>query len=236
MLNTEKYKLWQNTELSEIAPNLVLVRNDFDSRIMALRKSGAENFEIMRALCSVRHLNIMRVYDAVTDGNVCKSLCEFIDGLTLEKAVENFCPYKEKQVRDIMCQLCDGLSALHERGIIHRDINPTNIMITWDGIIKIIDFDITRTVKFNRSKDTRVLGTAGYASPEQFGFSQTNERADIYSCGVLMNYLLTGALPNERHAEGPLSAVIKRCTQIDENNRFQNAEQLKKALLSIKSL
>ena len=98
------------------------------------------------------------------------------------------------------------------------------------GNVKIIDYSISRQMKLSKNQDTVIMGTAGYASPEQFGFAQTGGRADIYACGVLLNYLLTGHLPNEMMHQGALKTVIERCIEIDENKRFATAEDLKKVL------
>ena len=100
--------------------------------------------------------------------------------------------------------------------------------------MKIIDYSISRLMKPNQRKDTTAFGTAGYAPPEQFGFAQTSGKADIYSCGVLLNYMLTGKLPTEELHQGVLKAVIERCIEIDERKRFQSADELKSVLLGRK--
>ena len=230
MTNVERFNLWQFSELYSLTENITIVRNNIDGRIMVRRISSGENYPVMQKIININHPNLMRVYDCILENGRCVSLSEYVEGMMLEKAVLDYTPYSEEAVRNIMSQLCDGLSELHRFGIIHRDINPSNVMLDKNGVVKIIDFDITRTIKENKSKDTRVLGTAGYASPEQFGFSQTNEKADVYSCGVLMNFLLTGKLPSENLYSGAYRAIICRCIEIDENNRYENTEQLKNAL------
>lgn len=227
----EKINLWQYTEIQPLSKKAFLVRNNFDGRLMVKHLAAVENFKIFETIKNIQSPYLMRVYDSVVENGVCISLGEYIEGVTLEKAVELRGVYSEKAVKNIMLALCDGLSALHASGIIHRDINPANVMIDKNGVVKIIDYDITRTVKENRNKDTLIMGTPGYASPEQFGFEQTDDKADIYSCGALMNYLLTGYLPNERLYMGGLTAIIKKCTELDPRNRFYSIEQLKLALL-----
>lgn len=192
-----------------------------------------ENYKAMRILSGISHRNLMKIYDTVVIDKKCVSLCEYIEGNTLEFFVANYNKYNEPQVKNIVGQICDGLTVLHRNNIIHRDINPGNVMIDKNGIVKIIDFDIVRTLKPDRAKDTRILGTAGYASPEQFGFHQTSFTADVYSCGVLMNYLLTGKLPDEELYTGSLSPIIQKCMEIDEKNRYQSAEMLKLALFGV---
>ena len=156
--------------------------------------------------------------------------CEYINGMTLDMRIEYYQPFDIRSAKQILCQICDGLSQLHINGIVLRDIKPGNVMITDDGMVKIIDYSISRLIKPEQRKDTTVLGTAGYASPEQFGFTQTNGKTDIYACGVLLNYLLTGKLPNEQLHQGLLTTVIQQCIEIDENKRFASADELKKVL------
>ena len=194
---------------------------------MIRRISPADTYPLMQALCAVRHKNLMAVYDTRLKDGLCVSLCEYVNGAPLEERA-----YSPAEARNILCQVCDGLSVLHEAGIVHRDIKPENIMTDGSGTVKIIDYSISRLIKPSKRRDTELLGTAGYASPEQFGFSQTNARADIYSCGVLLNYLLTGGkLPCEEEYSGALLPVIKKCTEIDERNRFSSAAELKRAVI-----
>lgn len=231
-MNTdEKIKLWQYTELKPLSPKALLVRNNFDGRIMVRHLADKDSYCVFEKIQKLSSPYLMQVFDSTIEDNRCVSLCEYIDGVTLEKAVELRGKYSEKSVRNIMAQLCDGLNILHKNGIVHRDINPSNVMIDKNGIVKIIDYDILRTVKDGKSRDTQILGTPGYAAPEQFGFNQTDGRADIYSCGALMNYLLTGEIPSDKLYSGSLSGIIKKCLELDPENRFTDINELKNALL-----
>lgn len=229
-----RINLWQYTELSQLGKRAVLIRNNIDGRLMVKCVCDKENFEIFSRLSRINRPNLMRVYDTVITDGECVSICEYIEGVTLEKYVESNRLFSEIEVRNITAQLCDGLDALHRCGIIHRDITPSNIMLSSDGIVKIIDYDIVRTVKRGQSADTQVLGTPGFAAPEQFGFSQTDSRADIYSCGVMMNYLLTGNLPNEKLYFGNLTPIIQKCVEMDCENRYHSALELKQVVLGSK--
>ena len=223
-------QLWDFSLVSQIRKNLDLVQNKFTRQLMVRRISPAADYPVLQTLCRIKHRNLMEIYDVKTQDGVCISLCEYINGMTLDMRVEYYQPFDIRSAKDILCQICDGLSQLHINGIVHRDIKPGNVMITDDGTVKIIDYSISRLIKPEQRKDTTVLGTAGYASPEQFGFTQTNGKTDIYACGVLLNYLLTGKLPNEQLHQGPLTTVIQQCIEIDENKRFASADELKKVL------
>ena len=223
-------QLWDFSLVSQIRKNLDLVQNKFTRQLMVRRISPAADYPVLQTLCRIKHRNLMEIYDVKTQDGVCISLCEYINGMTLDMRIEYYQPFDIRSAKDILCQICDGLSQLHINGIVHRDIKPGNVMITDDGTVKIIDYSISRLIKPEQRKDTTVLGTAGYASPEQFGFTQTNGKTDIYACGVLLNYLLTGKLPNEQLHQGLLTTVIQQCIEIDENKRFASADELKKVL------
>lgn len=236
MTNMDKFDLWQYSVLENISDDIRLVRNLNTNMLMIERSCDIESLDTVRAIAEINHKNLMRIYDVTEYNGRCVCLCEYIEGMPLEYAVNGFKPYEEKQAVDIMLAICDGLSQLHSRGIIHRDINPSNVLIDRFGTVKIIDFNISRTVKSGQSKDTQILGTVGYTAPEQFGFSQTTERADVYSCGALLNFLLTGKRPDEKLYEGRLTPIIKQCIEIDEQNRLHSADELKNALLGRKIL
>lgn len=105
-------------------------------------------------------------------------------------------------------QLCQALAPLHRENIVHRDIKPENIVLGADSQVYLIDFGIARFEKAGRSADTTLLGTHGYAAPEQFGFCQSDARADIYSLGVVLNQVVTGAFPNAARADGLLGRSL----------------------------
>ena len=222
-------QLWNVSFVAQLHKNIDLVRNNVTGQMLIRRISPAEDYPVLATIRTIKQRNLMVIYDVRPENGVCVSLCEFINGTTLADQL-----YDVKTAKQILCQICDGLTALHSHGIVHRDIKPENIMMLGDGTVKIIDFSISRLMKPNRRKDTTAFGTAGYAPPEQYGFAQTNGKADIYSCGVLLNFMLTGKLPSEELHQGVLKTVIEQCIEIDENKRFQSADELKKVLLGQK--
>ena len=226
--------LWDNLYLTSLNASTAIVRNRHTGQLMLRRVGSAESFPVMHTLSTMRHPNLMEVYDVRFLNGKCVSLCEYINGMTLEKRVElrGLCQVTEATA--ILRQICDGLTALHLNGVIHRDVKPSNVMLTPDNRVKLIDYDISRLSKPMQSRDTTLMGTEGYAPPEQFGFGQTGAQADVYACGALLNYLLTGFLPNERLYQGALTSVILQCTEIDANKRFRSAEELKQVLLGRK--
>ena len=159
---------------------------------------------------------------------------EFIEGVPLDRyAREN--DLNEQDIVDICVQLCDILAYLHHRPdpVIHRDIKPQNIIVRPDGRIALIDFDIARVWREGSDTDTLFFGTLAYAPPEQYGFAQTDARADIYSLGILLRYLLTGSPRENRNVRfyRPLEKIVRTCTAFSPKERFSDVDQVKKALL-----
>ena len=226
MTDAQKYDLWQYSVVAVLDPDMSIVRNSLSGQMMLLRLYQREMYPLLRMLCDIRNKNLMQIYDAADDGEHCLGLCEYIEGITLEQIVKTEGPLSEKRACAIAADVCSGLSALHHKGIIHKDIKPSNVMVDKTGVVKIIDYDIARIHKNGADRDTRMFGTAGYASPEHFGFGQTDPRSDIYSVGVLMNYLLTGCMPSERRYSGSLEPVIQRCLEIDAEKRYASVDML----------
>ncbi len=168
------------------------------------------------------------------DASVC-IIREYIEGKPLSQFVSENKPAK-RDIIDICVQLCDILSYLHgqKEPVIHRDIKPQNIIVKPDGKIALIDFDISRVYHADAKSDTQFFGTREYAPPEQYGFSQTDCRADIYSMGVVMGWLLTGETDTKevpgKLGRDRLAGVYKKCTAFSPEDRYASAEKLKSAL------
>lgn len=161
-------------------------------------------------------------------------LWEYIPGKSLAKARRER-SFTDREIVQIGIQLCDQMIVLHSQNppVIHRDIKPENVILRPDGKVSLIDFGIARQSApaggAARTSDTVILGTNGYAPPEQYGFAQTDERSDLYSLGVLLSGL------KEERASGKrkrtvLDKVLRRCTAFDPAYRYQSAGQLKEAL------
>ena len=169
------------------------------------------------------------MYDVINleDGQIL--LEEYISGLTVAEFLE--CDtYTYRSAKKVLYGVCSAVGYLHSQGIVHRDIKPENILISQDGTVKLFDLDASRQVVSGVRKDTEVLGTIGYAPPEQFGLSQSDARSDIYAIGVLLNVMLTGEHPSCKLAKGKAGRIVKKCTMIDPDSRYPTAEKLLQAL------
>ena len=179
-------------------------------------------------LCGIKHNNLPEVFDAITltDGQIV--LEEYIDGMTVAQVMESG-KYSRLGVRRVIKSVCAALDVLHGRNIVHRDIKPENILIGKNGRVVLIDFNAARQMSFG-GKDTEIMGTVGYASPEQLGITQSDERTDIYAVGILLNVMLTGKHPSERIAGGYYGHIVKKCTSVNPNDRYQSAAKLSATL------
>lgn len=183
--------------------------------IKLLKEEFREDSEFLKrfdteaqAAASLTHPNIVQIYDVGVDNNRYYIVMEFVDGITLKEYIERKGALDWKEAIDISLQICSGLSKAHKRNIIHRDIKPTNIIMTSEGVPKVADFGIARSV--SSETDTMIIDTIGsvhYSSPEQARGGYTDEQSDIYSIGVTMFEMVTGTLPFE--GETPVAVALK---------------------------
>lgn len=145
---------------------------------------------------------------------------EYIEGASLGRI-----SLSERGLTRAFLELCQVLEFLHGHGILHRDIKPEHILLAPDGHIRLIDFDAAREPKADEVQDTRLLGTRGYAPPEQFGFAQTDARADLYALGATFRQLLG---PVAR--KGRWRHILRRCTALDPKDRYASAGQIRRAV------
>ena len=202
-----------------------LIQNKMDQTFFVQRKMKHADYFVYKALQEHPMQGIPKIYDVQIEEEWLVITEEFIQADTLAELL----PFSEKEVVNIVCQLCDILMRLHQLKppIIHRDIKPENIFYQ-DGKIILFDFDIARFYDPSKTRDTTLLGSVGYAAPEQFGFAQTGVQSDVYSCGKLLQVLLTGRL--DQSVKGHFERIIRKALSMDPKDRFQSAAQLKAEL------
>ena len=208
-------------------------------------ETGANNvyarlLEAQRA--GKRFLHLPHILDCTQTESECTVVMEYIAGHTLSDEVYQQDASPQLATR-LFPQVCEAVQELHEGfdpAIIHRDIKPSNIMVAWNGVY-LIDLGISRSFNTTAHEDTRHLGTKAYAPPEQFGYSQTDERSDVYALGMLLYYILTEQNPDPMLAgsnfadaaiPAELRPVLTRATSFDPANRYQSVRELKKAFLA----
>lgn len=186
------------------------------------------NGEVYQKLLRISCPNLPQVMEVAESGGMVAALEEYIQGDSLAFLLE-WALFTPAEAREIILQLCNALWVLHSMGAVHRDIKPENVILRGSEAV-LIDFDASRIFKSENTSDTRVLGTTGYAAPEQYGIAQTDERADIYSLGVLLNIMLTGKHPSKELASGRLGRIVQKCTMVNPKKRYQNVLYLMEAL------
>jgi len=214
--------------LKENEQNCVCLLRECATRKRMIGRRFAGNGEVYQMLQGIACTNLPQIERVLLLDDEVFVLEEYIQGDTLDFLLDET-PLPEEYARRIFLQICHALQALHGVGAVHRDIKPENIILRGDEAI-LIDFDASRLCKPDHLTDTRVMGTTGYAAPEQFGFAQTDARADIYSMGVLLNVMLTRRHPASELAEGELRKVIERCTVTNVDKRYQSVAELVRAL------
>lgn len=203
------------------------LRNKATGQDLVLR-SFPRHLDAYEILCGIRCQNLPEIFDSidVDDGQII--LEEYIDGITVAQVMQTG-KYRYWGAKKVLSDVCHGLSALHDRGIIHRDVKPENVIIDKTGRVVLIDFNASRK-ESTAAKDTVIMGTVGYASPEQLGLFQTDARTDIYAAGVLLNVMLTGKHPTEAFAHGRAGQIVRKCTALNPGDRYQTARKLQNAL------
>lgn len=176
----------------------MLVKQKDANKICVKKEVAIDQYQVYQHLKYIQHLNLVNILDVCCGKDVCVILEEFVSGRSLEEELEEKSRLSYEATMNYLFQILEGLAKIHARHIIHRDLKPENILISTDGVVKILDFGIARLQKENKTKDTMILRTVGYASPEQFEFQQTDMRTDIYAVGILLNKMLTGKMLDEQ--------------------------------------
>ena len=191
--------------------------------VKILKDEYADNEEFVRrfinearAISVLNHTNIVKVYDASVSVAVKYMVMEYIDGITLKEYIENHGSLGWKETVFFVVQILRALQHAHDKGIVHRDVKPQNIMLLSDGTVKVADFGIARFARSSQQTITdKAIGSVHYISPEQARGEVTDEKADIYSVGVIMYEMLTGILPFR--ADSAVSVAIMQLQDVPKN-------------------
>ncbi len=233
-MNREQYV----TELFGAYSLVAVLSDKNDCTVLRVRNKSTGQDLVVRSFATavsayedLYHINAQHlplIYDVITcdDGQIV--LEEFIEGVTIAEVMESG-TYHYLGTRRVIRAVCHALHVLHDRHLVHRDVKPENVMIGKDGRVVLIDFNAARKISC-AGKDTVIMGTVGYASPEQLGVAQSDARTDIYAVGVLLNVMITGKHPSEQLAKGKAGRIVRKCTNVNPDERYQSAEKLANAL------
>ena len=203
-----------------------------------------------KAAARVNHPNIIAIYDINASMGKAYIAMEFVEGPNLHQYVEAKGQLSPREAINLVVQACAALEAIHDAGIVHRDIKPDNILIAKGSVVKLTDFGLAKALDARITGTNVVMGTPAYMSPEQTQDSDVDARSDIYSLGLVLHEALTGKTvfsngdvmlrqqqelppPPSEFAEGvpePLDRIVMTCIAKDPAARFQTAQQLIAAL------
>lgn len=223
---------------------LKVLKREFREDELFVKKFQSE----AQAAAGLMHPNIVNVYDVGEDRGLYFMVMELVEGITLKEYIQKKVRLTPKEVISITLQVCAGIEAAHNNGIIHRDIKPQNIMISKEGKVKVTDFGIAKATTSN-TISTNAMGSVHYTSPEQARGGFSDIKSDIYSLGITMFEMITGELPFDgettvsiaiKHLQEDIAApselvpdipyslerIILKCTQKSSDRRYQNMGEL----------
>ncbi|MCR5727756.1 MAG: protein kinase [Lachnospiraceae bacterium] len=176
--------------------------------------------------------NIVDVYD---DGTRLTVIEEYISGYSLLEMSNADHIFTIVEIVSIVTKLCNIVASLHDLNppIIHRDIKPSNVIVSTEGDVYLIDLNAAKFFDETKSEDTALLGTQGYAAPEQYGFGSSSVKTDIYAVGALISHLLSLCEEKNTIEANRLYQVADKCMQIDPRKRYNSVSMLKSALIRI---
>lgn len=212
-------------EFTERADGRKIVKRTYDKELEAYSKLKGQDCR-----------NLPHIYSAEHDGEHFVVEEEFIDGISLQYMLDCGERFDTERACEIAAAVCDALAFLHGIGFVHRDVKPEHILFTQEGRIVLIDLDASMRISPDKKWDTQLLGTTGYAAPEQFGLSRSDRRTDVFAMGIVLNEMLTGEHPSVTLCrESPMSELIEKCIRINPQDRYQTIEELSEALMTVHS-
>lgn len=178
----------------------------------------------IRTQANLDHPNLVRAYDAGEDGNVSYLVVEYVPGADLRRLVKNSKPLSMQQAASILSQAALGLQHAHERGLIHRDIKPGNILVTPEGVAKLSDLGLSQQLGEldEYARRGKIVGTADYLAPEQIKRKETTAASDIYSLGCTLYYAVTGKVPFPGGDAN--SKAVRHCEEVPWHPRKFNPD------------
>lgn len=204
-----------------------ILKDEYSSDLNFVQKFKTEGL----AAAQLSHPNIVNIFDVGQEEDIYYIVMEYIEGETLKEFIQKNAPLPVDQAITITTMICDGLQHAHEKGIIHRDIKPHNIIITETGIVKVADFGIAKAIsKKTITYGGNIVGSVHYIAPEQARGEPVTRTTDIYSLGCVLYEMLTGKMPFD--AESPITVALKHIHDDPLPPRALNSE-IPKALEAV---
>ena len=185
-----------------------------------------------RALAKVKHPNVVQVFDAGEEDGEAWLVMELVEGGTLASRI----PLTPRDAVRVMSAVCEALQAVHDAGLVHRDVKPENVLLTPSGEVKLSDFGIARETKsVGLTRPGAAMGTPGFLAPEVLAGEPATPRADVYALGAMLRQLVTGQTPLGEGAAlpGGLDAIVRRAMSSAAQARFESAREFQLALSQV---
>lgn len=207
---------------------IYVVQNINTNRVYIKKILDVYNKNVYEYLKSHPIAHTPQIYEIYEENNTLTIIEEYISGDTIEYLLETNHTFSNDIIRNIILQLCVIVSEFHNSSpaIIHRDIKPSNIIISPSNEIYLLDFNAAKYQTDDKSEDTTLLGTKGYAAPEQYGFGVSTKQTDIYAIGMLLNTLVNGEFSPFAAANSEFSNIIEQCIKLNANERFKDVNKI----------
>jgi len=230
-----KVSAYREEKAIEGSPNVMVVSDPETGRLYIKKYLKVYDKSIYEFLIDNPVAGMPKIHYIAEGSNGLVVIEEYIEGRTVGELIGEGSLTAELAL-DIARKICGVLVVLHRlpEPIIHRDIKPSNVIVSPSGDVILLDMNAARWDRPDRESDTGYYGTMNYAAPEQlwYGLKASSAKSDIYALGVLLNVMLTGAIPKEKHAEEPMWSVIERCIRLEADERL-SAEELLNVLEKI---
>ncbi len=217
---------YKNIATINEAHNISLVQDLESGKVYVQKVLDIFNYNLYYQLYENPISGTPRIFDFEKNGDRLIIIEEYITGSSVEELLNNSA-LNSDYIYHYLTQLCDIVGRLHAMNppIIHRDIKPSNVIITADNQVVLIDFNAAKYYSLEDSSDTILLGTRGYAAPEQYGFGVSSPETDIYAIGALIKDIVDGK-------DSVLKPIIEKCMQLNQKDRYSNISELKAAIIS----
>lgn len=210
--------------------HIYLVQHPSSNRIFVKKILDVYNMDVYNKLYSNPIPGTPLIIDYCEEDNQLLLIEEYISGTPLADKILNH-DISEQDILIYILDLCTILEKLHTLNppVIHRDIKPSNIIITAYNHAVLLDFNAAKQFTSGKCEDTVLLGTQGYAAPEQYGFGSSTPQTDIYSLGMVLKEIATAS----NSASDKLNGIIEKCTQLNPKERYFSIKELKNEIISI---
>jgi serine/threonine protein kinase len=217
---------YKNIATINEAHNISLVQDLETGKVYVQKVLDIYNYNLYYQLYENPISGTPRIFDFEKNGDRLIIVEEYITGSSVEELLNNSA-LNSDYIYHYLTQLCDIVGRLHAMNppIIHRDIKPSNVIITADNQVVLIDFNAAKYYSLEDSSDTILLGTRGYAAPEQYGFGVSSPETDIYAIGALMKDMVNGT-------DSVLNPIIEKCMQLNPKDRYSSIYELRAVIMS----